>query len=69
MNIDSRKLIRHGNKLYLQLRTYPEPAVLHVTALKDYLGADICLRHNGVLYFCSEIVEPIDVEYLNDSLV
>jgi len=69
MNIDSRRLIRHDGKLFIQIRAFRDRPGKEIDPVKEYLDADICLRNNGILFFCKEISEPPELEYVNDSLV
>ena len=69
MFIDSRRLIRHEGKLFIQIRSFREQPGKEIEPLKEYLGADICLRNNGILFFCQEITEPSELEYISNSLV
>ena len=66
MKLDSRRLLKNGDKLYIVSRIISEDSKPIISAWNSALGTDTVLRKNGVLHFCESIIDVTDVEYIND---
>jgi hypothetical protein len=64
MKLDSRRLLKNGDKLYIVSRIISEDDKPIISAWNSALGTDTVLRKNGVLHFCESIIDVIDVEYI-----
>ena len=69
IHIDTKRFIKHDNKLYILERIIREEHNPNIEVWKEFLGCDITLRKDGLLYFCALVPEIDDVEYISGEVI
>lgn len=57
-----RDFIRWEDKLVEVKRSYPVDRVKDVSLIKEWLGADVVLRRENIMYFCETVQEAEIIE-------
>jgi hypothetical protein len=67
MKLDSRRLLKYGEKMYIVSRIINGNDKPNISAWHSALGTDTVLEENGAMYFCESIIDVTDVEYITET--
>lgn len=57
-----KDFINFQDKLLEVIRSFPEHRIKDVGGMKELLSADIALKNNGKIYFCTYVTEAEIIE-------